>query len=144
MQNFARERFLLQAQDILISSVAKPRLQSSRHSDSKTFTHHHQILRRSDINQNFETFLALQKKNKKTQLWDPWNATEILRDPRFFKDHLLVRRYYLIWLKFSELRFKISIFGVEIVRHCGSNAWGLRLYERKAYWVSRVCYMSVK
>ena len=101
MQNFARERFLLQAQDILISSVAKPRLQSSRHSDSKTFTHHHQILRPSDINQNFETFLALQKKNKKTQLWDPWNATEILRDPRFFKDHLLVRRYYLIWLKFS-------------------------------------------
>lgn len=64
MQNFARERFLLQAQDILISSVAKRRLQSSRHSDSKTFRHHHQILRRSDINQNFETFLALQKKQE--------------------------------------------------------------------------------
>lgn len=47
-----------------------------------------QILRRVDINRNFETFLALQK--IKTQLQDPWNLTGILQDPWFLKDHLLL------------------------------------------------------
>lgn len=85
MQNFARERFLLQAQDILISSVAKPRLQSSRHSDSKTFTHHHQILRRSDINQNFETFLALQKKQQENPTVRPMKCDRNFARPKIFQ-----------------------------------------------------------
>ena len=43
-----------------------------------------------------------------------------------FTSHQLVR-YYLIWLKFSKLRFKISIFRVGVVGDCavdGNNAWG--------------------